>query len=308
MSTHLRELTPCSGDHVVHFYDDDAGLAWTVGDFLIDAARAGSVSIVIATEHHRRLFQDELEAAGIDVHQAYEDGTLIVLDAAETMAGFVSEDGRVDADGFDQVIGSLMRGTARHGRPVSAYGEMVALLWEAGNVFGAIELEKLWNGLGRELDFTLLCAYRSSSASGSGQADALQEVCRLHSAIIGGDQRVEEFAAEHRAPADARAFLTGTLEAWGYSGPLLDDARLVISELATNAVMHAGSAFRVVAQSHNGRLRLAVRDGSCAEPKIGKDWPSAPNGRGMRLVEAVCTRWGVEREPDGKTVWAELAS
>ena len=79
-----------------------------------------------------------------------------------------------------------MRRAAATGRPVRAYGEMVALLWEHGDVLAAIELEELWNDLGRELDFSLLCAYRSASVQGDEHAQALEQVRLLHSSELPG--------------------------------------------------------------------------------------------------------------------------
>ena len=77
-----------------------------------------------------------------------------------------------------------MRDAAASGRRVRAYGEMVALLWDAGDVLGAIELETLWHELGRELSFSLFCSYPASSVSGPEHAQALHQVCHLHSAVL----------------------------------------------------------------------------------------------------------------------------
>src|SRR5207253_3247775 len=171
------------------------------------------------------------------------DGSVIWLDAAETLGRFVHE-GEVDSDGFRQVVGSLVRGAAQTGRGIKAYGEMVALLWEAGHVIGAIELEKLWNGLAAEVSFSLFCAYNINSAAGEEHADALHEVCRLHTAVI--DDATARFRAGPDAPFAARRFLAGLLGRRPY-GDRVDphDAELVVSELATNAVVHAGTPFSV---------------------------------------------------------------
>jgi ribosome biogenesis SPOUT family RNA methylase Rps3 len=154
MAVETRDNTLCGGDHVVQFYDHDDHLARSVGDYLASAVTAGEVAIVIATEVHRRAFEAELERAGIDVAAARREGTLLLLDAAATMARFMP-DGQIDAGAFRAVIGGLIGDASRRGAEIRAYGEMVALLWERGEVVSAIELEKLWNELGRELCFAL---------------------------------------------------------------------------------------------------------------------------------------------------------
>ena len=57
---------------------------------------------------------------------------------------------------------------------------MVALPWEAGLIDAAVELEALWNELGVQYPFSLLCAYPAQAAACPGQLNALTEVCRAH--------------------------------------------------------------------------------------------------------------------------------
>jgi anti-sigma regulatory factor (Ser/Thr protein kinase) len=318
MAVGLEQPTAASGDHVVHFYADDYELTATVGPYLTGAAEAGAVAIVIATDGHRRAFAAELEAAGVDVAQGRRDGTLILLDAAATMASFML-DGRIDGDRFHEVVGSVVRRAVATGRPVRAYGEMVALLWEAGDVPAVIELETLWNALGRELRFSLVCGYRSESVQGDGHAEALQHVCQLHSAVLPrvinedidawlpvNTEVSAEFAAETNAPRSARHFVTATLRSWGHNGMLVDDAGLLVTELATNAVLHARSPFRVVARTSERGVRVSVHDASHVRPTRRTTALTATSGRGLQLVAALCTDWGVETTSDGKMVWADL--
>ncbi len=90
-----------------------------------------------------------------------------------------------------------------------------------------------------------------------------------------------------------------------------DDAVLVASELVTNAVLHSGCAagetIELAAELHRGRVRIAVHDPgrSDGEPRSAEVPPAHGGGLGLRLVERVALRWGVER-PDGRLVWAEL--
>jgi hypothetical protein len=246
-----------------------------------------------------------MSRAGVDTARARREGSIIWFDAAETLSRFVTE-GEVDPEGFRDVVGSVVRDAAATGREIKAYGEMVALLWEAGHVLGAIELEKLWNRLAAELRFSLFCAYHIQSVAGEEHADALHEVCRLHTAVM--HEAKARFRSGPDAPLAARRFVAGLLGRRPY-GDRIDphDAQLVVSELATNAVIHAGTPFSVAVRSDGSSVRIAVQDWSSMQPVMRDMNPVALSGRGLRLIAMVSRAWGVEYGPNGKTVWAELA-
>ncbi len=316
MAVALEDITVGAGEHVVQFYDEDSQLAATVGGYLTAALEDGAVAIVIATEAHRRLFAAELEAAGVDLAASSLDGSLVLLDAAATMAGFIDA-GQVDRAGFGRIVGSVVERAVQSGRPVRAYGEMVALLWEAGDVLAAIELETAWNDLARELPFALVCAYRSESVEGHEHAEALHEVCHLHTSVIGSPpgerpdppaatEVCAQFPREPQAPAAARHFVADVLKGWGHPPSLLEDAKLVVSELATNAVIHARTPFSIEIRPAGSSVRLSVRDGSRERPSLRHEDRLAPSGRGLRLIDMLAANWGVEIAQDGKAVWAEL--
>lgn len=87
-----------------------------------------------------------------------------------------------------------------------------------------------------------------------------------------------------------------------------DDAALVVSELATNAVVHATSPFRVLLDLSAGRLRVSVED---AEDQLFE--PRAPQvddvgGRGSLIIESLAEHWGCDQLTGGKVVWADLRS
>jgi anti-sigma regulatory factor (Ser/Thr protein kinase) len=187
---------------------------------------------------------------------------------------------------------------------------MVALLWDEGNVAAAIELETLWNELGTQVPFSLYCGYRSASVGGHQNAEALEQVCHLHSAVVTAPPAATswEFSAERTAPGQARDLLVGALRRLGHDGELLDDARLVVTELAANAVVHAGSSFSVSIRDKGSSVRILVQDRSPVAPAMREASATRLSGRGMQLIAAIATRWGVEFTPDGKVVWAELSA
>lgn len=178
------------GDHVVQFYDSEDDLVVTVGDHLAEALRSGDTAIVVATAGHRNAFADVLAAAGVNVALARSSGRLLELDADDALQQFMV-DGSPDGAAFDAVVGGVVRRAGEGGRRVRAFGEMVALLWDAGQVGAAIELEELWNRLGERLPFSLFCAYPNHLVAGDEHADSLASVCHLHSAIVASaDPRV----------------------------------------------------------------------------------------------------------------------
>ena len=196
---------------------------------------------------------------------------------------------------------------------------MVALLWDAGQVAAAIEVESLWNRLGLQLPFSLFCAYSSQAVAGDDHLGAVQQICHLHSAIVGHaststapfDPAVIDktcaFTKGSAAPRAARRFVVETLVQWGHKGSL-DDVALVVSELAANAVLHARSDFTVAVSSRGDRVRIAVSDSSSAGPVLQSSVAmTATSGRGVALVAALAQDWGCDANGhNGKIVWAEF--
>jgi hypothetical protein len=172
------------GEHVVLFHRDGPEFAARVGEYLLPAIRDGGTAIVIATPGHRACFEGYLAEAGMDVAAARARGSYLGLDASETMRGFMAADWP-DPARFWQVMSPLLAPAAGTGRPVRVFGEMVALLWETGLASAAIELEAMWNELGAQYPFSLLCGYPAESACCAHHLDALTEIRRLHAGAIG---------------------------------------------------------------------------------------------------------------------------
>ena len=88
---------------------------------------------------------------------------------------------------------------------------------------------------------------------------------------------------------------------------LQDDVRTIVSELATNAVLHARTPFTVSLGVDPTGLRVAVTDGSPVQPRLRRrDDEEATTGRGLRIIAELCTAWGVEARSGGKTTWCYL--
>lgn len=111
--------------------------------------------------------------------------------------------------------------------------------------------------------------------------------------------------ARHDHVSEARRFVADRLSEWQVASAV-DSAVLVVSELSTNAVIHAQTSFSVHV-SWNGEVVLVqVTDGSSLEPAINRTDNGTQGGRGLVVVDAVAEQWGSIPLPDGKTVWATL--
>jgi anti-sigma regulatory factor (Ser/Thr protein kinase) len=299
----------------VQIYNREEELIERVGSYLVEALRADSVAIVVATADHRSAFQAWMAAHGVDPVAAQATGLLLIQDARDLLDGFMIED-QPDSAIFDEVIGGLVRQAGSSGRPVYVYGEMVALLWEAGQVNAAIALETLWNELGGQVSFTLFCAYPGGLVGEDDDAGALRAVCSLHSDIVqarpipgvAGEAAtlIGVFPWTSRSPRHARHFVVRALEQWGAGGGLVDDAALVVTELTTNALLHARSASTVKLSMSRDAVWISVADSAPTLPQPRLPHPFESSGRGLSLIAAVAAEWGAELVSDGKVVWAEL--
>jgi hypothetical protein len=321
------------GGHVVQFYRHEEELAHRVAGYLLSALQGEGVAVVIATAPHRWAFEGRLTRAGVDLAAAARDGRYRALDAADTVGTLMTGDGQVGRGAFDRVIGGLITDAGQGGRPVRAYGEMVALLWDAGLVNAAVQLEEMWASLGLAHPFSLFCSYPISSVTGDGHLEAFAEVCRLHGSVVGDwplpprpeapgrtvpggavpggavpgrlaarDAASRAFGLSGDAPAAARHFAVDAVRRLNAAG-LADDTALVVTELAANAVVHAQTGFTVTVTAGPDVLRISVRDSS---PPPAAGLPPRPL-HGLGAVDALASRWGVEPlGHSGKLVWAEL--
>lgn len=110
------------------------------------------------------------------------------------------------------------------------------------------------------------------------------------------------FSARLSSIAKARRFATRDVE----DTELAARIATVVSELATNAIRHAKSAFVLEVRSHDGRVRIAVTDVSSDPPRPSVRAKGDPTGRGLMIVEAMSDRWGFHPDGAGKVVWAEI--
>lgn len=106
----------------------------------------------------------------------------------------------------------------------------------------------------------------------------------------------------------ARSFVLDVCAAEGVEGELVEGAELMVSELVTNSVVHGCSEVGLSLTVTPEALVGAITDhGSRRLPELLEPSLWAESGRGLGIVTATASAWGVQLGPDGKTVWFELA-
>ncbi|MER5897862.1 SpoIIE family protein phosphatase [Streptomyces sp. NPDC001876] len=152
--------------------------------------------------------------------------------------------------------------------------------------------DRLWERWGSGDDVALLVLRRSPDL-GSPRAP------RLHQYI---------HQADPEGLSDARAIVRQALTDWDMAA-LADDAELVTGELLVNVLLHTegGAVLTLeVLPEPVRRIRLSVQDRSSVWPRRRTPGETSTSGRGLLLLDAVATRWGIEPRGEGKAVWCEM--
>lgn len=115
-----------------------------------------------------------------------------------------------------------------------------------------------------------------------------------------------ELTSALSSPRLARHWAAEVLREWDLT-PWLDDVQLLVTELVTNAVLHARTPVTVRLSWREAQFRVAVVDASPAMPRVGLDTPSDhTTGRGLLLIDGLADEWGMELVTGGKSVWCVL--
>lgn len=125
----------------------------------------------------------------------------------------------------------------------------------------------------------------------------------------GGGTRAEtELTAEAASVARARAFVTQHCRVTDVPPTAWETAALLTSEVVTNAFLHGRSNAHLCVETSPGRVRVEVGDDNVREPHLAEPEPEATNGRGLHIVDALATDWGVHAKEHGKSVWFEIVT
>jgi anti-sigma regulatory factor (Ser/Thr protein kinase) len=104
---------------------------------------------------------------------------------------------------------------------------------------------------------------------------------------------------------DARRYVDDRLSSLGFATAVIA-AELLVSELVTNAILHARTPVQLSVEQRGESVRVNVGDDSRRTPRTRHHSVDSGTGRGLLLVERMSTRWGVETTATGKVVWFEL--
>jgi anti-sigma regulatory factor (Ser/Thr protein kinase) len=123
-----------------------------------------------------------------------------------------------------------------------------------------------------------------------------------------GDRLELPLACGREASPCARGHVGAFLEAHDINSEVRQVALLIVSELVTNAVVHAAEPISLDVAIHDDTLRLEVCDGDdrAGAVAVRSAHGGDTNGRGLAIVESLAQRWGVRSHRGGKSVWAEM--
>jgi DNA-binding NarL/FixJ family response regulator len=173
-------------NHEAQFYSDDGAFLIGFTRFIETALKAGNPVIVVATEAHRNNLFQRLQAQGLNIGAATEQGRYIPLDIADTLATFLVND-VPDPVRFLKVAGDLVTAAAKaatgeHPR-VAACGECAPTLWAQGKPDAAVQLEHLWDEIAKICNVDILCGYMSDSFHREQDSLIYERICAEHSAV-----------------------------------------------------------------------------------------------------------------------------
>ena len=114
------------------------------------------------------------------------------------------------------------------------------------------------------------------------------------------------FRASEESVGAARRFVSGIIS--DLPGELQDSVSVMVSELSTNALVHASSGFDVAVERSDETVLILISDQGDGIPMVQSPNPSEPHGRGLRIVETLSDDWGImPSSGTGKTVWFRMS-
>jgi hypothetical protein len=151
--------------------------------FVVPGLRADERALVVATADHLAQVEAALLAQGFATAALCERGDLVLVDADEVLSDLLV-DGMPDRQRFAALVERSVGAAWDDGRRIRVFGEMVALLWDQGNVAAVLELESLWNELLKTQPFALFCAYPMRAFGREEDEAAFHDVCDAHSVVL----------------------------------------------------------------------------------------------------------------------------
>ena len=173
-------------DHIAQIYEVDSALFTALEGYTLEGFAAEEVVVIIAKPDHIAQLESALGRHAPLVTAAREAGLFQTMDVNASMAELMEGDWP-SAQRFSRVLDSILAlGETRSGRRrVRIFGEIAPLLWEAGQVEAALQLERICHDECLRRGFQLLCSY-SIKAFRDNAATGVRRVCSMHTRVISG--------------------------------------------------------------------------------------------------------------------------
>lgn len=197
-------------DHIVQLYQDHDFLNSAVCRYVGAGLANGDRIILFPTLTHWNDFRQRLETERVNVQAARERGQLTVVDANELLPRLL-RDAMPDPHAFNDVIGDVFRQASAGGsyQKLRAWGELVNILWERGDIAASMNLEDLFDQLNKKIGIAMFCSYVMDNFNGDVHAVMLPRLGTNHTHLI----PVEDYARLERAVAEALRETAGPDEA-----------------------------------------------------------------------------------------------
>lgn len=307
----LVNQAPATTAHVVNFYDTDDELIYGAAAFLADGLRDGEVVLALATEAHRNALARELRRDGLDIDELEYDGFYVPLDAATVMRSFVV-DGSVDRElARKSVLPFALAAAAKH-RPVRAFGEVVSMMLQSGQLEEAVVIEQVRTQMAEEFGCTLYCAYPSRLVHDERSLHVLESICAHHTHVVAPASyhatklssgspvsiAAQSFLPLPDAIGAARNFVMAAMRGWEVSEFVIGTVGVSVMQVLASVLDAHLRAFRIGLSVVNGGVRVQIE-----YPVDEADQQHAAVG-GFALLDRVAKEWGAEHNRDTRVIWA----
>jgi hypothetical protein len=173
----------CHQHHVV-FYSSDDVLVQAFTRFIGGALDGGKAVIVLLNEAHEESVRRSLRASHVDVDRAIRQKRYVPMSINDLLAQ-VMVNGRVDPIRFQNAAENLLADVERqamnHDAGIAACGECAPTLWADGNVEAAMQLEHLWDEIGKSRQIDILCGYPMIARD--EEVKTVRSLCAEHTAV-----------------------------------------------------------------------------------------------------------------------------
>ena len=198
-----RSRDHCGGNaHIVQFYENERFLVESVAEFLRAGIRAAEPIVLIATGPHRKAFEQELAASGLDLGSLSEEGLYVALDAEETLSAILIRESRTrSASRRCSEACSRRRPPGARADGFAATARWSICCGEGGGPARRSGSRRFWNEIGRRYSFSLLCAYAMENFRQEQDARGFEAVCRTHARVVPTESYVSLEDADSRSRA-----------------------------------------------------------------------------------------------------------